>query len=793
MGTRPPGPRFRPDGVDQLTPSGQKGRVDANLQALRLLRTLQTEGRPPVEAELPMLAAWSSWGAVPGVFDEDKPEWASIRAELHDLLSETAYDAARRTVINAHYTDPRIVAEMWSAATALGVTGGNVLEMGCGSGTFIGLAPDQVAMTGVELDPTTAAVAAALYPDATVRAESFADSRFIPGSFDAAIRNVPFGDLVLHDPVHNQNRHAIHNHFLVKAVDLVQPGGLVVALTSSYTMDAQNPAARREIFARVDLVAALRLPTGAHRRTAGTDALTDLVILRRRLPGEKTGDETWLRIYPHTIDGATRRINRYFIAHPDRVLGDLSIGHGMYGAETLTVTADLDNAQTRLRDALETVITEAKQAGLTADQRRPATAQAITTAPDQSKAIGTASGSPIDGFTRQTDIGPKSIDVPRSQRAELAALIVMGDMAHTLLRAEAATAADTADITGLRADLASSYRRYVDMYGPINRFKQVVTTATGKRTGELIVQRRRPPVFKHLRTHPLTPLIRALEVYDDSTGAHSPASLLTERVVVPRRPPLGVDSADEAVSVALDTDGEVTLYRVTQLLGCDETEARARLGELVYDDPETHRIAPRAEYLSGNIRTKLAAATAAAAGNSDLAVNVEALRSVMPTQLGPSEISAQIGAVWISPDDHQRFLRELLGDRRATVIYGGASSWEVKASKYNTAATSVWGTDHKSAGELFEALLNCKSVRVTSESIDGKRVLDPTVTEAAKDKAEQIAEKFATWVWEDPERAARLAGEYNERFNSLVLRDYTVEGQRLSLLGLAATMTPRPH
>lgn len=761
---------------------------------LRLLRTLQTEGRPPVEAELPVLAAWSSWGAVPGVFDEGKPEWAGVRAELHDLLSETAYDAARRTVINAHYTDPRIVAEMWSAATALGVTVGSALEMGCGSGTFIGLAPEHVAMTGVELDPTTAAVAAALYPDATIRAESFADSRFIPGSFDVAIGNVPFGDLVLHDPVHNQNKHSIHNHFLVKAVDLVQPGGLVVALTSAYTMDAQNPAARREIFDRADLVAAVRLPTGAHRRTAGTDALTDLLILRRRLAGEKTGDETWLRTYPHTIDGATRRINRYFIAHPDRILGDLSIGHGMYGAETLTVTADLDTLHARLHSALASIVTDAKTAGQTAEQRRPATAQAIATAPDQSKTIGTVSGSPTAGFTRHTDIGPEPIDVPRSQRAELAALIAMGDMAHALLRAEAATTIDTADITSLRADLASDYRSYVQTYGPINRFKQIATAATDRRTGEPIVQRRRPPVFKHLRTHPLTPLIRALEVYDDSTGAHSPASLLSERVVVPRRPPLGVDSADEAVSVALDTDGEVTLYRVAQLLGCDETEARTRLGELVYDDPETRRIVPRAEYLSGNIRTKLAAATAAtAAGNSDLAVNVAALQSVMPAQLGPAEISAQIGAVWISAEDHQRFLRELLGDRHATVIYGGPSSWEVKAGKYNTAATSVWGTDHKSAGELFEALLNRKSVRVTSESIDGKRVLDPTATEAAKDKAAQIAERFATWVWEDPERASRLAGEYNERFNSLVLRDYTIEGQRLSLPGLAATMTPRPH
>lgn len=777
-------------------PSGQRARVDANLAALRLLRMLQEHDRPATASELPVLAAWSSWGAVPAVFDESKPEWAPVRSQLRELLTEVDYDAARRTTINAHYTDPRIAEIMWHTATRLGVTTGNVIEPGCGTGTFIGLAPETVTMTGVELDPTSAAIAAHLYPAATVRTESFADSRLHAGSFDAAIGNVPFGNVILHDPVHNQSKQSIHNHFLIKAVDLVQPGGIVIALTSSYTLDAQNPAARRELFASADLVGAIRLPTGAHRRTAGTDALTDLLILRKRLPGERSGGETWLRTCPIDLGGVSKRVNRYFVAHPDRVLGEMRIGHGMYGADTLTVAApELGSVfYDRLQGTATELAEEARRRGLTADDRRPQSAQAVASAPDLSVAVGTVAFDPVAGFTRHTEFGPEPIHVPKSQRKELEALLGMGELAHTLLRAEAASSVDTAQITGLRSDLAAAYHSYVKRHGPINRVQKTVTRRIDKRTGENIISRRTPPVFSHLNAHPLTPLIRALEHFDEVTGNHTPAALLAERVVIPRRPPLGVDTADEAIGVAMDTDGQVTLARVAQLLGVDEREARDRLGELVYDDPAGGRIIPRAEYLSGNIRTKLTAAKeAVAGGNEKLAVNVAALEKVMPRQLGPAEITAQIGAVWISPDDHAQFLREILASRYAEVKQAGPAWWEVKAPKLGTAATSVWGTEHRSAGELFEAILNQKPIRVTTKDADGRAVLDGVATEAAREKADKLIDRFAAWTWEDPQRAARLADEYNKRFNSIVLRDYSIEGDRLTLPGLSAALTARPH
>ncbi|WP_147915223.1 hypothetical protein [Ruania zhangjianzhongii] len=244
------------------------------------------------------MARWSSWGAIPQVFDESNGEWENEREQLRGLLSADEWAAARRTTLNAHYTDPAYVREIWTAVAGLGLTAGEVLEPGAGSGTFIGMAPAGVKMTGIELDPISATIARGLYPEAAVRTESFADTRLPRGVADAVVGNVPFGDIVLHDPEFNPGRHSMHNYFIIKALALTRPGGVVAVLTSRYTMDATNPAARREMNAMGDLVGAVRLPTGAHQRAAGTEAVTDLVILRRRMPGEPKRDTSWETVTP---------------------------------------------------------------------------------------------------------------------------------------------------------------------------------------------------------------------------------------------------------------------------------------------------------------------------------------------------------------------------------------------------------------------------------------------------------------------------------------------------------------
>jgi SAM-dependent methyltransferase len=256
-----------------------------------------------------MLAAWSGWGAVPQLFDEDRPEWADVRAELRELAGERGYEAARRTTINAHYIDPQIARAIWQAVRELGCDGGRVLEPGCGAGIFLGLAPAGAQLVGVELDPSTAQIARTLYPQATIRAESFADTPLPDGYFDLAIGNVPFADVRLHDPRHNPAAHSLHNHFILKSLHLTRQGGLVAVLTSHYTLDAANPAARREMSGLADLVGGVRLPTGAHRRAAGTDALMDLLILRRRPAGEPVRDAGWETTRLIDVDGQPVRLN----------------------------------------------------------------------------------------------------------------------------------------------------------------------------------------------------------------------------------------------------------------------------------------------------------------------------------------------------------------------------------------------------------------------------------------------------------------------------------------------------
>lgn len=357
--------QFRPNDQDDLAPSGEVTRVRANLAALRIVRTLQHEQRPATADEQQVLARWSGWGAVPKVFDERDSEFdtfAWARTELAQLLSKEELDAAARNTLNAHYTDANLVAAIWDGITQLGFTGGRVLEPGCGSGTFLGMAPPSAQMVGVELEPITGAIARALYPQAQVRTESFADTRAARDTFDLAIGNVPFGRFTLTDKLHNPAGHSIHNHFIIKSLHLTRPGGLVAVVTSQSTMDADNPAARREIAGLADLVAAIRLPGGAHQRAAGTSVVTDLLILRRREPGTDPVGDAWEQT--RALPDQPVAINEYFHTHPHYVLGEMSVGHGRHSSTDLVVTATEPTPQA-LCTALARVASDARDAGLT--------------------------------------------------------------------------------------------------------------------------------------------------------------------------------------------------------------------------------------------------------------------------------------------------------------------------------------------------------------------------------------------------------------------------------------------
>ncbi|GEB64635.1 hypothetical protein SAT01_20830 [Sinomonas atrocyanea] len=400
------------------------------------------------------------------IFDEDRPEHAVQRRELKELLSEREYLAAKRTTINAHYTDAAYAKAVWGTLARLGFTEGEVLEPGSGAGTFIGLAPEGARMTGVELDPVTAGIAQKLYPHAEVRNESFADTRYRAGHFDAVVGNVPFADLVLHDPRHNAGGHSMHNHFIIKSLALTRPGGLVAVLSSSFTLDAGNPAARREMNAMADLIGAVRLPTGAHRRAAGTEALTDLLVFRRREPGQEPASTLWETVHAKRIDGQTTRVNAYFDEHPEHLLGDLHVGHGMYGEATLTLTTDdLSAIPARLEEALTGIadwaLAEGK--GMTARSAEQTAERAAWVPAERGMWEGHLTRTET-GFTVVQDGAHIDFPVPGltvtasggarvkagSQAEELTALLGLRDSVRSLLELEAADVDDTPETDAAR-------------------------------------------------------------------------------------------------------------------------------------------------------------------------------------------------------------------------------------------------------------------------------------------------------------------------------------------------------
>jgi N12 class adenine-specific DNA methylase len=738
------------------------------------------------------LARWSGWGAVPEVFDESREEFAWARDQLAGLLTGQELAAAARSTINAHYTDAALVQAMWAAARQLGFDGGEVLEPGCGSGNFIGFAPAGAHLTGVELEPVTAAIATALYPGATIFHGSFAGTRAAEDSFDLVIGNVPFGNVTLHDPRHNRARHSLHNHFIIKSLRLTRPGGLVMVLTSRFTMDARNPAARREIASLADLVGALRLPGGAHQRAAGTSVVTDLLILRRREPDRQPDATAWEQARMTDLDGVQMPVSEYFLDHPDAVLGDMGAASGAYRADDLVVTGAGDTAVAFTR-GLARVTADAHFRGLTW------TPAATITAPMPEPA--TASGHPdgylharADGtFTEVADGMARPFDVPRSQAAELRALLQVRGTAVRLLEAEAAASEDTPDTEQLRGELGRRYDGYVRAYGPLNRFSLRRTGRADPATGEQVMARVAPPQGG-FRGDPFAPLVYALEEFDPAGQRAAKAAIFTRRVVAPRTPRLGADTAADALAICLDTRGEARLDEIARLLGVSQDQAREDLGILVFTDPQSGRLVPAAEYLSGNVRDKLRAAERVAQSDPRFEVNAARLRAVIPADLAPGEIDARLGAAWIDVGYVEAFLRETLDDRRLRVEHPGGQIWAVRGSTHTVLAASTWGTDRYPAPQLAQAILEQRKIEVRDivRTPDGDRsVPNVDATLAAQEKAAELAERFAEWVWQDPARAEDLARTYNEKFNNLVLRSY--DNAQLTLPGLSLAFRPRNH
>lgn len=790
---------------------GAGDRLASNMTALRTLRAVQAEGRPATPSEQDALARWTSWGALKTIFDEQQRVHA--RDELRELLSPEEFKQARHTILNAHYTDPRLVDAIWSAVEGLGFTSGHVLEPGAGAGTFLGLAPKGAKMVGVELDGVSADIAGLLYPSATVRHESFADTHLPRGSFEAAVGNVPFGAYALHDRLHNPNRHTIHNHFILKSMDLVRPGGVVAVLSSRFTMDSLDASARREMYDRADLVTAIRLPTGAHFDLAGTEAVTDLLVFRVRPDGVPPGDSTWLQttrrlMHDEHDQPAELAINAFFDINPHLVLGELGVGHGMHGSETLTVTRE-GSAVVEFGEVLASQVAQAKdRLGFTVDpdaEARAALLEGLSAAPTVVAEAGDATrfegflrwDGENDRFTSLVGGVHRPVEVPQAQKRPLRALLDLRDTQLALLEHEAASEQGSASLDSLRTRLNEQYDAFVERYGPINTVKVTESTRVD-RNGDPVRTRRKPAVMKTFDLDPFAGAVRGLEMYDEDTNTAEKAAVFTKRVINRAEVATHADTAADALAIVLDSQGVVRLDAIADLLDTTPEDARVQLGDLVFDDPSTEVVVPRAEYLSGNVRQKLRDAQEAALEWPEMRANVEALSKVIPRDLTPGEITAQLGAVWIPAEDVQSFLREISKDTAVVVEHPGGAQWNVRGgNRHAVAVQSTWGTERMNAFLIAERMMEQKTIVVTDAFTDAdgreRRVINPVETAAAQEKAEQLAERFSEWVWEEPARAERLCEEYNETFNCLALRDYTEDGERLTLPGLSATFTPHPH
>ncbi|WUU86542.1 SNF2-related protein (plasmid) [Streptomyces cellulosae] len=735
---------------------------------------------------------------------------SDLREQIRELLTEDEWAAARRNTINAHYTDADLVRSIWGAVRGLGFTGGRVLEPGSGSGNFIGFAPiltsSPVQMTGVEVEPTTAAIARHLYPDAEIITSGLEEVPLADGGFDGVVGNVPFGRYKRFDKVHNADLSlSIHDHFVLKSLYATRPGGVVALITSRYTMDAEKPDARERMYQLGDLVGAVRLPARAHAAAAGTDVVTDVLFLRRRMPGEEPGDKTWLTSRKRVLPGHDDElaVNAYFDAHPEYVLGELRAGSREWGPE-VTVVGRTDQAPAEsLAAAAAAIAVEARAAGLTAaaDQRTEPVQTIVTGGTEGALGLD-AEGNPtiIDGGR------PVPLEIHPDQRDQLVQLIRLKGLTLKLYETEADTPepGETPQLAALRAELRVAWRDYRKKHPPLTKPRQhyVFTPPEAREQAKAQGLKEVPAAWKQrtafawIDDDPDASLLFGLEEWDERTGKGTEQKVLLTRVLEPRILPARANSHEDAIALAMEYDGgRLDMSRVASLLGLDEESAAAQCADagLAYRDPlQGDAWEPRHRYLSGNVRAKLAAARERAAEDPTFQGNVSALERVQPADLAPSEIKAKIGAPWIPVETYNDFLAHL-GFEDASVLHAGGTVWEVRGAKNGDLARTEWGTSARPTQDLFTALLRQadSTIQVTYRDNEGRTYVDKAATDEAQEKARLIAEAFEDWVWADETRAANLAKIYNEQFNNLVLPEYS--GSALTLPGLISGWTMKEH
>ena len=830
-------PRFRPETIDEFGTGGTTNRIRANIAALRRLKELENTGETPTEKDLSVLARWSGWGTIAQVFDSNG-SFTEERSELEELLTSEELFAARLATPNAHYTDPVIVQAMWKFLGDLGLSSGRVLEPGCGSGHFVGYAPEGVDMVGVELDPTTARIAQVLYPDAEIRSESFADSTFVASDFDAAIGNVPFGDYALFDPTDNTDNFNIHNHFILKSLRLTRPGGVVAVVTSRYTMDSKNPGARRRFEEVADFIGAVRLPEIAHQRTALTSVVTDVLFFRRREAEVEPSGIPFITTRPYDVENAIS-INEYFLDNPGQVLGDFSVSTGMYSAQTLHVTLDVPQASTLqqkcslMGEQLNLRLGEMAEALLSEDMGF-APRKAEYAAPLPVARVG-RNPSRLEGFisydqaadtfycvesgrtrpylpssterTKDPETGKvrtvtQRNDFPKTDAEELRALIAMRDVGLDLLTLESQNASSTPQMIETRALLNSMYDTYVVNYGALNRYSLIEKTTTKSvdvsddaELEELEdlsskAYRKVIPSLGGFRTDPFWYFVASFELFDDNTLTAAKGPIFSNRIVNAHIEPTGADTASDALQISMTYRGRIDLEYMADLCGNEVSDIIQELGDEIFEDPRSPGdYVLAADYLSGNVVAKLAVAEELVATEPRFERNVRALTEVKPIPLRADEIGMVLGSPWIPAEMVTAFGTSILQSDSIRVLYVGDATWSVEGGTYGPTATYSHGTLERPFGSLLESILNHRPIRVY-KTIDERQVMDPDATLAAQEKAELIQNAFSEWCLTS-EYTDQVVSEYNRLFNNTVLRNF--DSHPAHPVGVARTFTPRHH
>ena len=755
---------------DDLGAGGPKAKFKANMEAIRLLKELEQDQRLATPEEQEVLSRYVGWGGIPQAFEERNSAWAEEYTQLKGILTPEEYSAARASTLNAFYTSPTVVKAMYEALGNMGLKQGNILEPSCGVGNFMGLLPESMSaanMYGVELDPVSGQIAKQLYQKNRIAVQGFEETSYPDCFFDCVIGNVPFGAYQVSDRKYDRYHFMIHDYFIAKSLDMVRPSGVVAVVTSSGTMDKQNPEVRQYFANRADLLGAIRLPNNAFQRNANTSVVADILFFQKRDRAAIT-EPDWVQLKT-TPEGYT--VNSYFADHPEMVLGDFTTESTQYGKQEVTVKAKegADLAE-QLKEAVQHIqgtITEQEISDTELEE------QVVSIPADPSVKNFSFALVGEDIYYRENSVMNK-MEIPIVTGERVRGMVAIRDATNRLLERQLEECSDE-EVASLQAELNQVYDSFTAKYG-------LLSSSANKRA------------FSMDSSYCL---LTSLEFLDEKGELKRKADIFTKRTIRRAEPVTSVDTASEALAVSIGEKAKVDIPYMMELTGKTEEEVTEELTGVIFKNPLTDKWEPSDGYLSGNVREKLNIARQFAENHPEYMVNVQALERVQPKDLDASEIEARLGATWISPDYITEFMAETfhtpqqhINYERIKVQYAEVTGqWNVKGknvdSSNNPLSTATYGTQRANAYRLLEDALNLRDTKIydTIHDADGEhRVLNRKETTLAQQKQELIREEFKEWIFKDMRRRETLCKIYNERFNSIRPREY--DGSHIQFVGM---------